>query len=964
MAKLDNPKLQIDSIAVIPRKGARGGICNIGDGLSAAVAGGAAQHHFLYIGTSDGCVAQYAVAITPPSSQTSETPGQVQGAQTQKRSLDCGSKSVVVLQADFKLKEPRLIALCDGKISMLHPETLDKTSVFAGNKSLEGTTLCCVAVGSDAPRLAAIVKKQLVCYEYSEGSAVPYLSNDGQPLNVPEGVLQMAWVANSLLLATKREYYIYDVRTHQLIDQAVFDKAQHAPLLKVLGGTPTALVRLGGSGTLILWSGRGKTALDQCPRVTFSDDVTGVSYCDPFYVAHTMSGKTLLRSTIDEAEIDTQFNVGGPFRCNISLTNIAYAATAREVYVLHPSPLMMPVLGFIRLHQYDRAITHFRSCWDGPEDELDKQLRKVHFECALEAFATNDDEAAFRHFQESACEATDVISLFKELQRPAHTSPSRDRCVNSLGRRQTAEAGTQAGHVSFPGTSSAYKQLYEFLLTQRDTAKADANQEAIDYALLVLMATGKVEFSSEDAEGLFFPLNHLNFSECETFLKAKQQSQFLALLYAANNRCSEALELCRSKMMAEAAVLPLQLCENTKLIAEHLPWMVIVDPEVGIRGVCHPTKSPNAPELVLSLINGCPVNTLREYLAFVIHKQRSKDENVHTNYGLTLISILKTLKLFSGVEEVSLQIPAGTEAGLFGQRRAELLRFLATSLFYDTDQILAALVEAGAPPSSPFWEEQAIVHSRNQDHAAALNIYVYELNNVRGAEDYCIRYHLTFGSDSVLSNSAGTQGAKGFQGVTSPLASKSRAGPSGFGASGSTLTLGDSTGQKKTGQSVSSSAGSGVNELFTVLLNVLLVPPVGKPAKFPEAMKILDRHARVINPLSVLETLPNDLAVGQIAPYLRRIFQKLGHRRQLGVVMKHAAAAEKVSSEIRRYTMTRRNVVIDEDRKCVVCGKEMSGDIFAVFPNLKVVHFRCYKEKGLDPERGVPFVPTIFQGGM
>ena len=123
-----------------------------------------------------------------------------------------------------------------------------------------------------------------------------------------------------------------------------------------------------------------------------------------------------------------------------------------------------------------------------------------------------------------------------------------------------------------------------------------------------------------------------------------------------------------------------------------------------------------------------------------------------------------------------------------------------------------------------------------------------------------------------------------------------------------------------------------------------------------DAIRILDRQSRVINPLSVLETLPNDLAVASIAPYLRRIFQKLGHKQQVGLVAKHAAQSESRAVELRRFQLQQRFVYVDDERTCCVCHKLISSDIFAVFPNLKLVHFRCFKEKSLDPERQVPFI--------
>ncbi|CUF11948.1 Hypothetical protein, putative [Bodo saltans] len=225
------------------------------------------------MGSSDGCITQFTCTIGAPTgnnaaatSSTSISSGsssssvaanslnttsyRVVASQTQKRKIIDGSLgSVPFLYVDEQLREPRVIVLCNGKITMLHYNSLDPLPVFQSVKALEGATACCVAKGfSENRRLAAAVKRQLVMVEYSESSCSPVVSTtNAQPLMLLDNIQQMELHHNVLICGTKREYILYDVRTHHVVDQVVVDKLALGAAIRHLphyhGGTLS--IRLG-----------------------------------------------------------------------------------------------------------------------------------------------------------------------------------------------------------------------------------------------------------------------------------------------------------------------------------------------------------------------------------------------------------------------------------------------------------------------------------------------------------------------------------------------------------------------------------------------------------------------------------------------------------------------------------------------------------------------------------------------
>lgn len=75
--------------------------------------------------------------------------------------------------------------------------------------------------------------------------------------------------------------------------------------------------------------------------------------------------------------------------------------------------------------------------------------------------------------------------------------------------------------------------------------------------------------------------------------------------------------------------------------------------------------------------------------------------------------------------------PAGAEPGELGLLRRKLLKFLEASDSYNTETLPTYLFNDG------LFDERAIVMGKIGNHKEALVIYVYNLNDMKKAEDYC-----------------------------------------------------------------------------------------------------------------------------------------------------------------------------------------------------------------------------------
>ena len=942
LVKLEDAKLKVESLALMPLSTRKQTTTSMAFKKDVTL-------YYLYAGTSDGCIAQYQLAVAQgvePSQNDDKI--EISAKQSQKRSLDITKSPVVAIEWDVNLTEPRIVVLCDGHVLMLHAETLDRCATFENLKVLEDVQLLCLGRGSLVSRMAVLVKRQLMCFKLTEMTCVP-ISSESQSLVVPEGVQAIAWCVDTLVVATKRDCTVYDAATNQVLESLVTEKHPGGPLLRFIGDGTRVVIRT-TAGTLHVWDGKARESLDASNAIQFDEPPISFMHCDPFYVCASQTGKITIRSLYDGKDVPFPVAPLGTLpRCDTTFGPMGMLGVGRDVLALTCLPLTLVVKAYIEANALDRAVAHFTNGFKGEEDDFKRSLKIVYFQCGLEAFARRDDTVAFSFFSDSAADPRDVISLFPDLQNKEHLCP-----LTAHVNQRRAATLTQ-GRLTVKD-SPPYQLLYEMLMKHRDSKRPDVKQQALDHAVFCMIIRGKVEVTNESCRLFFLPCNNLDFEVCESLLESEPEtaskSRIQSLLLATHGKHKEALQLCRKNHFVSEAVVTLHQCEDSVLFSEHLPWMLIDDPKEAVKAVSTAgAMHTPAPELVMSIMAGCSEEVLKEYYCYLVTSQRVKDPVVHTEYALTLIRMVSALKPLSGTSESLLNLRAGKEAGLLGELRQELMGFLASSAHYDSDLVLAHL------HCAQLSEELAVVHTRNRDHEQALLIYVYTLDDVALAEEYCIQQHA-----KLVEKLTGQSGAEGSTPQLRTGAKSARVLLKTMSNAATTFMERQPSSTPEGGGACGAGHQMRFNEIFTTLLRVLLNPPSKQPQqKLAEALSLLDRQSRMINPISVLDSLPGETCFGALAPYFKRIFQSLGHRRTTLEVTSQCFSALANNGAKMRQLLLRRSVLVDDERRCVVCNKRVGDSVFAVFPNLKVAHFRCIKDKDRDPQRGVPFRGTQFE---
>ncbi len=147
--------------------------------------------------------------------------------------------------------------------------------------------------------------------------------------------------------------------------------------------------------------------------------------------------------------------------------------------------------------------------------------------------------------------------------------------------------------------------------------------------------------------------------------------------------------------------------------------------------------------------------------------------------------------------------------------------------------------------------------------------------------------------------------------------------------------------------------------MLTLLVQKLLRPPPGAERRLDVAVNILSRHAENLDANAVLAAVPADVPLARFAPYLSRHFEQVSHRTTQLDVRRRVLQAEAMRLQQQLYRLENRAVLVDEDRPCAVCAKRLGDAMVVVYPNMRVVHFRCAKDRTRDPLTQLPFFQTV-----
>lgn len=263
----------------------------------------------------------------------------------------------------------------------------------------------------------------------------------------------------------------------------------------------------------------------------------------------------------------------------------------------------------------------------------------------------------------------------------------------------------------------------------------------------------------------------------------------------------------------------------------------------------------------------------------------------HTRLALEYLD--ETLRLVARGEVPSKSQP-GKEPGALGEARKRLLKFLkAGTSRYD----VAPLVEK--IKGKPLYNEFVILCGRGALHEEAVNSLVYELNDLRGAESYSVKY-----------------------GARAPSVGSSAATKKKVGAGAVAMER---------------------NEALMELLKICFSPrDESKKAAFNDfGFQLLARHGKSLDGAAALELVPPGTPLAKLGEFFAQALPHSAHNVREMSITKSLSNVYNLQVQCDRVERLTQSVQIDPNTLCPVCHKRIGDIVFAVYPNGKVVHYNC-----------------------
>ncbi|KAM7187913.1 hypothetical protein V8F20_010782 [Naviculisporaceae sp. PSN 640] len=352
--------------------------------------------------------------------------------------------------------------------------------------------------------------------------------------------------------------------------------------------------------------------------------------------------------------------------------------------------------------------------------------------------------------------------------------------------------------------------------------------------------------------------------------------------------------------------------EMIDVILEFSEWTLKKNPKLGMEVFLE--DSENAETLprdrVIDFLGGIDTKLEIEYLEHIITELNDSTPEFHNRLVDRFIRELLREKGVKGPEWDSLM--------------ERLVQFLETGQ-YSPNKAFRLI-----PKDDPrFYEAQAVVLCKMQQHKQALEVYVFKMQDYDKAEEYCNRIH---------------------------KAQETRASSTSEDVGYNSL-LGAQIGSPRPGTDDSDQQSSQQTSIYNTLLGLYLKPPPPHQLNLPPALDLLSKHGSRLPATSTLDLIPDTLPVAQLESYFRGRMRNATSIVNETFVVKNLREAELVSTEARlRFGDPskvvpwgvapggmHRQVVIGEERVCRVCHKRLARSVVAVLPDDGVVHYGCLK---------------------
>ncbi|XP_015183696.1 PREDICTED: vam6/Vps39-like protein [Polistes dominula] len=816
----------------------------------------------------------------------------------------------IAVVAEYNL----LILLSDGIVSIHDLNSLNFQLICQLQKT-KGATLFALDVKKEESstnekntvvRLCVVVKRKLQLYHWK---GKKFEECDNFELTVPDIPRELSWCGEILILGFRGLSY------------TILELNGKAKELFPTGKSPEPSVTKLSDNSFVLGKDLCSIVMDtkgdlkQHNPIKWSDTPSAIAWDDPYLlgIVHDRLEVYTLEGCLHIQTIKDLNKARLICRCR---QGKVFVASMSSVWCVRAVDVTQQIRTLLEQNQFQLALK-LTSLSDIIEEEKAKQTYKIQTLYAHHLFYEKKFQEAMNLFLELRTDPYEVIRLFPDLVTPSSNSHEVSTSATNLPKLPNHDLEKGLCALIMFLTDVRHKLLSDTKTKDKDNHKDKNVMEseknltpvATEQLLKIIDTTLlKCYLQTNDAlVASLLRLNHCHLAEAEKTLLIYQKYPELIILYQTKGQHRKALELLEkhakendsSLKGTERTIQYLQHLgkDHMDLILKFAGWVLEEDPEQGLRIFMEDIQEVEQlprPK-VLDYLLRCHKDLVITYLEHVVHIWEDTNPLFHN----VLIHQYKEKSLISMNENAT---PAEKE--ISHHTRQKLQQFLEKSVYYTPETILVHF------PFDCLFEERAIILGRLGRHQQAISIYINLLNNVQGAIEY---------SNNVYERCQNEEKADK---------------------------------QKKS---------DGADEVYVMLINQLLKPDnagalmagcntnVQRSAQpDPEmALHLLEEHASKINPLKVLEILPDTVPIGRIKRFLEVSLQNNLNTRRKTQVLKGLLYAEHLQVQEQRMHYESQSVLMTEFNICPACKKRFGNQsAFARYPNGDIVHYSCQDRKG------------------
>ncbi|XP_059611031.1 vam6/Vps39-like protein [Phlebotomus argentipes] len=788
-------------------------------------------------------------------------------------------------------------------------------SVFCLNfkrvKSLTGETTLIV-------RMCVAVKRKLKfwCWRHNDNQFIEY-APDIELNDIPKS---LCWSLETICVGFKTEYVLYTLTDKDPDKRDLFPTSSSRtvdPCVTIIDGDRFALAKdefiipVDPQNLILQEMNKTKGSVraedfaggEETPKViksiAWTSPVQALVWDEPFAVA-------LLNDTIEIRTLDsgsTKETLAQSFpdllRARLLIRTqrgVIFVASLSQLWRIKMTDIPKQRHNLLQQKNFQLALQLTNISQESEEDKKEK-IHQIQTLYAFDLFANKRFRESMKEFAKLETDPCDVIRLFPDLL-PQEKDKSPCVAVGGAVLPKLEDRDLENGLLALIDylTDVRYKIKKELQSASADTAKPFGKMST---PLLSIIDTTMLKCYLQTNDSLVAPLLRLNYchlEESERTLKKYQKYGELIILYQTKGQHKRALQLLQSQAEVPGSNLyghdrTIQYLqhlgsEHKALIFEFSGWVLEKYPEDGLKIFTEDMEQvENLPRAeVLDYLLKNHKQLVVPYLEHVIHVWNETKPIFHNILIQQYRDAVKELK-----QDMEIGDSSREKEALLVNVRAKLLDFLKKSTKYNPETVL------GDFPYQDLFEERALILGKLEKHEKVLAIYIQILGDVDKAIEYC--NEVFCGNDS-----------------------------------------------RK-------------DEIFVLLIKTLLTPPTSPPysgvSLHPKCLKpdietvleILERDAKKVQPLAILQILPDNISLLRLRTFLETALQHQLEQKRKTQVLRGLLYAENLQIHEDRIQNESNTVLISDYSVCPSCKKKFGNQsAFIRYPNGDIVHYSCQQK--------------------